>query len=116
MHEGRGEALRALGCEFVPLIVVGRGGAVSESVNKFVNNASDVAHSRKKHDKGFFVNHWAVVLSNAVLQDLARMRRRQVRGLVEVASGNVSRNTRLFIQDGQMSSASAEGRMLSQGF
>ena len=105
-------ALRLLGCEFVPLIVE-RGGAVSESVNKFINNISDVAYSRKQHDKGFFVHCWNVVLANSVLQDVARMRRRQVRGLVEVTSRGVSRNTRLFIQDGQMSSVSAEGRLLS---
>ena len=43
----------------------------------------------------------------------ARMRRRQVRGLVDVTSKNVLQNTRLMIQDGQMSSVSAEGRMFA---
>jgi hypothetical protein len=59
------------------------------------------------------VNYWTVVLANAIFQDVARMRRRQVRGLVDEASKNVLQNTRLVIQDVQMSSVSAEGRMFA---
>jgi hypothetical protein len=111
-QEGRGEALRSLGCEFVPLIVE-RSGAISESVNQFIKNVSNVAHSRKKHDKGFFVHYWTAILANAVFQDVSRMRRRQVRGLIDKASRNVLSNTRIRIQDGHMSSVSAEGRLLA---
>jgi hypothetical protein len=111
MQEGRGEALRSLGYEFVPLIVE-RQGALSMSVTKFIKNVCGVACSRRKHDKGFFVHYWTAVLANAVFQDVARMKRRQVRGLIDVASRNVLSNTRIRIQDGQMSSASAEGRLL----
>jgi hypothetical protein len=82
------EALRSLGCEFVPLIVE-RQGALSMSVTKFIKNVCGVARSRRKHGKGFFVHCWTAVLANAVLS-----------------------NTRIRIQDGQMSSASAEGRLL----
>jgi hypothetical protein len=82
------------------------------SVTKFIKNVCGVAHSRRKHDKGFFVHCWTAVLANAVFQDMARMKRRQVRGLLDVASRNVLSNTRIRIQDGQMSSASAEGRLL----
>jgi hypothetical protein len=110
--EGHGEALRLLGYGFVPLIVE-RGGAISESVKTFIKNVSDVSYSRKKHDKEFFVHYWTVVLANAIFQDVARMRRRQVRGLVDEARKNVLQNTRLMIQDGQMSSVSAEGRMFA---
>ena len=112
VREGRGKALCLLGYEFVPLIVE-RGGAISESVKKFIKNVSDVSYSRKKHDKEFFVHYWTGILANAVFQDVARMRRRQVRGLVDVTSKNVLQNTRLMIQDGQMSSVSAEGRMFA---
>jgi hypothetical protein len=69
--------------------MVERGGALSESVKKFATNASDVACSRKTHDEGFFVHCWTVILANAVFQDLARMRRRQARGLVDAVSRNV---------------------------
>ena len=112
LKEGRGETLRLLGYEFVPLIVE-RGGALSESVKKFITNVSDVAYSRKMHDKSFFVHYWTVILANAVFQDLARMRGRQARGLVDAASKNVTRNTRIRIHDGRLSSVSAEGRMYS---
>jgi hypothetical protein len=111
MQEGRGEALRSLGYEFVPLIVE-RQGALSMSVTKFIKNVCGVAHSRRKHDKGFFVHYWTAVLANAVFQDVARMKRRQVRGLIDVASRNVLSNTRIRIHDGHMSSVSAEGRLL----
>ena len=111
-QEGRGETLRSLGCEFVPLIVE-RSGAISESVNQFIKNVSNVAHSRKKHDKGFFVHYWTAILANAVFQDVSRMKRRQVRGLIDKASRNVLSNTRIRIQDGHMSSVSAEGRLLA---
>ena len=110
-QEGRGEALRGLGYEFVPLIVE-RQGALSKSVTKFIKSVCGVARSRRKHDKGFFVYYLTVVLANAVFQDMARMKRRQVRGLIDAASTNVLSNTRIRIQDGYMSSASAEGRLL----
>ena len=106
------ETLRSLGCEFVPLIVE-RSGAISESVNQFIKNVSNVAHSRKKHNKGFFVHYWTAILANEVFQDVSRMKRRQVRGLIDKASRNVLSNTRIRIQDGHMSSVSAEGRLLA---
>ena len=82
-------------------------------MKKFIKNVSDVSYFRKKHDKEYFVHYWTGVLANAMFQDVARMRRRQVRGLVDEASKNVLQNTRLMIQDGSMSSVSAEGRMFA---
>jgi hypothetical protein len=109
-QEDRRERLREQGYEFV-VLTMERNGAISSSMTKFLKNICDVAYERKKHDKGFFLHYWKVIIANIVLQGITRGRVRQVRKLVEDKTSSTLGQTRLKIQGGRMASTEAEGRL-----
>ena len=92
------------------LVVVERGGAISESVKKYIKNVCDASYSPKKHGHAEFCPQWRAVetVDDAVGSP----------SLPPTSSSSSSSSisffvVRIMIQDGQMSAVSAEGRMFA---
>ena len=92
------------------LVIVERGGAISESVKKYIKNVCDASYSPKKHGHEEFCPQWRTV---ETVDDAAGSP-----SLPPTSSSSSSSSisffiVRIMIQDGQMSAVSAEGRMFA---